>query len=652
MKKTILLFYTVISILIALFMQNKVYADNEKSILFISSYTPSFISFNDQLKGLNYCLNNNYHIQVEYMNSEKFTDEKHELHFYNLLKLKLENYKNFDAVVLADDAALNFGIKYKNSLFKDIPIVFLGVSEEKNIVKAKNENMSGVVEYSSISETLNLIHNIYNNNKNLVLIAGNHIKYKHEINDFFKLQSKLSKFNFKYIEIPPKADDEFLNKLRNLNSKDDVVLFVYPYRDGIGRSISILESNDIISKNVSAPVYTTLSYNLENSMIGGKVICHFEQGKKAGKLILDILENGYTNQRIITYENTNTWMFNYYNLKSNVIHTDLIPKDSIIINKPIPFFVTYKKLIIPTLITFIGFISIILALIMYSVKKRKSEEVLYKAKLLAEDANNAKNNFISNISHELRTPVAIIYSSTQLLRKLISKYDQQNEKVKIINNNLNIITQNSNRLLRLINNIIDVAKIDSDFTNLNLTNENVVSLIEDTVLSVLPYAEEKNLEVIFDTNVEELIMAVDKEKLERVILNLLSNAIKFSYSKGKIFANLIATDDKLKFIISDNGIGIDEKNLSKIFDKFMQVDNLLTRRNEGSGIGLSIVKSFVELHNGNVYLTSKLGEGSTFTIELPIKIIDDDLNNANEINAHDVNVNIELSDIYVKRDSD
>ncbi|MGL5312826.1 MAG: sensor histidine kinase, partial [Peptostreptococcaceae bacterium] len=266
-----------------------------------------------------------------------------------------------------------------------------------------------------------------------------------------------------------------------------------------------------------------------------------------------------------------------------------------------------------------------------------------KAKKIAEDANNTKNHFISNISHELRTPVAVIASSSQLLRKLL---DSDNGEYKeSFHNNLNIITQNSNRLLRLINNIIDIAKIDSGFTDLNLQNVDVINLIEDSVMSVIPYAQSKNLEVIFDTNVEELIMSVDSQKIERIILNLLSNAIKFSYEGGQIFTDIIIENNILTFIIVDEGIGISEENLSKIFDKFIQIDNSFTRSNEGSGIGLSLVKSFVKLHGGTIDVESKIGQGTSFTIKLPITIIDDSNDDA-EIPSTNSHTPIELSDIF------
>ncbi len=144
-------------------------------------------------------------------------------------------------------------------------------------------------------------------------------------------------------------------------------------------------------------------------------------------------------------------------------------------------------------------------------------------------------------------------------------------------------------------------------------------------------------------------MSVDIEKIERVVLNLLSNAIKFSHANSDIEVNVEAYDDKVVFTVRDEGIGIDIEKREEVFERFVQVDNTLTRCNEGSGIGLSLVKSFVELHNGNIYVESKLNEGSKFIIELPILQDEEYDLNIEHINKDSINVNakIELSDIYI-----
>ena len=142
-------------------------------------------------------------------------------------------------------------------------------------------------------------------------------------------------------------------------------------------------------------------------------------------------------------------------------------------------------------------------------------------------------------------------------------------------------------------------------------------------------------------------MALDCAKIERVLLNLLSNAIKFSYVDGIIYVNVNKKEENVIISIRDFGIGMSEKYLDKIFDRFIQVDNTMTRKNEGSGIGLSIVKSFVSLHNGSISVKSKENEGSEFVIHLPINLIEDKELFLYDSEVLDFNIKTELSDIYM-----
>ena len=142
-------------------------------------------------------------------------------------------------------------------------------------------------------------------------------------------------------------------------------------------------------------------------------------------------------------------------------------------------------------------------------------------------------------------------------------------------------------------------------------------------------------------------MALDCAKIERVLLNLLSNAIKFSYVDGIIYVNVNKKEENVIISIRDFGIGMSEKYLDKIFDRFIQVDNTMTRKNEGSGIGLSIVKSFVSLHNGSISVKSKENEGSESVINLPINLIEDKELFLYDSEVLDFNIKTELSDIYM-----
>ena len=264
-----------------------------------------------------------------------------------------------------------------------------------------------------------------------------------------------------------------------------------------------------------------------------------------------------------------------------------------------------------------------------------------------EESIRMKEDIFANISHEFKTPLNLILSSNQLIEVYLKNDLIIFNKEKALKS-INIIKQNCYKFTKLINNILDMSKIDSGFFRINLSNENIVSVIENIVDSVSEYIKIKGLSIIFDTNTEEKIIACDPEKIERVILNLISNSIKFTDSGGSIFINIIDKGNIIEIEVKDTGIGIDEESLNRIFKRFHQVDTALSRNSEGTGIGLSLVKSLVELHDGNISVDSEVGKGSIFKIELPVNVLKDTENNSiksftnNKIEI----INIQLSDIH------
>ncbi|GKU26984.1 sensor histidine kinase [Clostridium folliculivorans] len=261
------------------------------------------------------------------------------------------------------------------------------------------------------------------------------------------------------------------------------------------------------------------------------------------------------------------------------------------------------------------------------------------------EENKLVTEFFSNISHELKTPLNIIFSSLQMLDLYNNSSDADIIKKK--KNYILAMKQNSYRLLRLINNLLDITKYDSGYITLHMKNENIVSAVEDITMSILIYAENKGVEIIFDTETEEKIIAFDVEKIERIILNLLSNALKFTDPGGSIYITITSDENNVIISVKDTGIGIPADKKEQIFERFSQVDKSFRRNNEGTGLGLSIVKSFVTLHGGNIKLNSELGKGSEFIITLP-SIQTEKINcETSEIRSNiQERINLELSDIY------
>lgn len=276
---------------------------------------------------------------------------------------------------------------------------------------------------------------------------------------------------------------------------------------------------------------------------------------------------------------------------------------------------------------------------------KKERQKLYEIK----QYDRIKTEFFSNISHELRTPINVIFSAVQMhelkLKDCVFK-NGATEKYKYTK----IMRQNCYRMLRLINNIIDITKIDSGYFDINEQNINIINLVENITLSVADYIENKGISLIFDTEIEEKFIACDPEKIERIILNLLSNAVKFTPLGGEIMVLIEIDREDMYIKVKDTGRGIPEEKLNIIFERFMQVDKSLTRDNEGSGIGLSLVKCLVELHGGKIMVKSKVECGTEFIIHIPCKVVNspkEEVSFCDSVSEDYIEkINIEFSDIY------
>lgn len=280
--------------------------------------------------------------------------------------------------------------------------------------------------------------------------------------------------------------------------------------------------------------------------------------------------------------------------------------------------------------------------------EKKEEKRMMKLKQEIE-SENLKNQFFANLSHEFRTPLNIILGTVQLLDMNINKGKIHTEGEVDIDSYAKLIKQNSYRLLRMINNLIDMSKIDAGYYKLELNSYDIVNVVEEISLSVAEYAKEKNINLIFDTDCEELVITCDPDKIERILLNLLSNSIKNTDSGGTIYVNINTEINRINISVEDNGHGIPDNKLPKIFNRFEQVDDLLIRNYEGSGIGLSLVKSLVNMHGGDISVKSKVGIGTIFDFSIPNDLVNSceirERNNklaSNKIEKCD----IEFSDIY------
>ncbi len=263
-----------------------------------------------------------------------------------------------------------------------------------------------------------------------------------------------------------------------------------------------------------------------------------------------------------------------------------------------------------------------------------------------EKALEMKDEFLSIISHEFRTPLNVINSAIQAMQSICSEDLSESAKKY-----LRMIKLNTYRQLRLVNNLLDITRASIGVIKINKKNIDIIILTEAIIDSVKKYALQKGIQLIFTTSHKNMIIGIDNEKYERILLNLLSNAIKFTPVSRQVTVRLNVYKSDIHIEIEDKGIGIPKDKIDFIFERFGQIDSSLSRQAEGTGIGLPLVKKLVEALDGKISVKSKLGKGSTFTIILPNKKVlgkHKENSNTDLFNSHLLySTNVEFSDIYL-----
>ncbi len=275
----------------------------------------------------------------------------------------------------------------------------------------------------------------------------------------------------------------------------------------------------------------------------------------------------------------------------------------------------------------LGVLLIITILIGYTIKRRDNQRLaehskdlqiakdrLAIAKRKAEDASQAKSEFLSLMSHELRTPLQAIIGYTEVVIEELKLVDDENH-IK----DLTRVISNSERLLKLINGVLDLAKIESGRMELDLTEVKLSSLVDEALSVVAPLLEKNAIKLDVEVDDGSTLPQADPEKLLHILINLLGNASKFS-PNGAVTIKALHQPNRIYISIADTGIGMSAEQQQQIFEPFKQADSSTTRKFQGSGLGLSITRQLCEMMGGTIEVKSKPGEGSTFIVDLPLPI--------------------------------
>lgn len=647
--KRIICFDICLLCIINVFSANKVSAATDgKKILIIASYNATNEWEQTILNGIRESLNPNDVLNVEYLDTNASKSTEYDDNFLSLLNMKYMD-KYISCIIFLDDEAVEFA---RANLFNEkafcykTPMLFAGANQMTVLSDKEKEFISVIMSDKSALNTVNIMIDTLPKLKHIYLLIDDSKYCKEMESDVASMPLFNDGIDVSVLRI---VNIETLDTtLSKLNKEDTAILLSGTYSSISNESK--LPSKiviDYLKQHTDVPIYTTLNSYVVAGAIGGIV----DSGEKLGEMCIEFVEKtlfkdsskkgGY----LITPQqgDLKTSLFNFKSIREYNINPLYFPPNSVYLNKKFYDILLPEQEVLIVWIILFGIVVIIIFLIILTISNKRKALSEHVKLIESQQREAIKTDYIIIMSHEFRTPLNIIKSITELL---IDKIHKGNIDEEYLIDKLNMIMKNSDRLNKTINNSIDVSKIEAGVMNSNFKMYNIVELVEDIVTSSVDYAEKNNVEIVFDTAEEEIYTAVDKKSLDRIILNLLSNAVKNIPGKGSIYVKCEKRDNNTLITIKDTGTGISLEAQHHIFEKFYQARNSAsTRSYEGSGLGLYIVKSLIDLLKGHIELNSQLGEGTTFTITIPITIVDEFPSSSDENEDLNYLTKMEFSDL-------
>jgi len=374
-KKLFVLFFALFIICNSIASNAFASIEHKDRILFIGSYNSSFPVFFQQIDGIKSVLTEkDYIIDLEFMDSKRFFQEKNIDNFYNSIKYKMENSPDkYDAIIVGDDNAFDFAMKHQYELFKDIPIVFFGVNDVQKAIKSKkNPLVTGVAENVSVMDTLKVAIKIKPNATKIVGIGDSTETGLQDVKSFYDQQKLFTNLKFSDINLGKLTIDDFKTQLKKIDN-NTIVIFIAAFRDIDGNAIDFETGVKLASDNCSQPLFDLYLHGIGSGLLGGKVVSHIEQGKTAAQMVKKILIGIPVKNIPVIVKSPNKYIFDYNQLIKFNINQKLLPIDSLILNKKVSFYDIYKNYIWFVLVLFIIMV-IFIAYLLSNIKVRKKAE--------------------------------------------------------------------------------------------------------------------------------------------------------------------------------------------------------------------------------------------------------------------------------------
>lgn len=575
---------------------------------------------------------------------QDYKNKENRIDISKYLQFKFPKYKNLmdEIKKIATEARGNLNIKSYDGKIYRLECITDIIDERPVIVCILKDITQTTLIQNKLEESENMYKNLMDVlNEGVIIHDNKNIKY---INDK----------GLEILDINIGKKEIFIEDIKNIVSKKFREKFLSNIQLVISRKEEkVINKIELINGRIVELVTTNIKLNDEDLLISividitelENTIMNIEQSEKTYKLLLQTLPEG------IVIVNPTTKKHIYRNEASiRMLKTIGLEK----LNESIKTYLkeenygNFRRFTIDKLnnvdisLAIVkreeeGSLIVVFRMLDCEFKSIQLEKELNRIK----EKNKFKTEFLSNVAYDIKKPINKIFETNNNLIENKGKYNSEN-----INNHTRLVKQNCYRLIRLLNNIEYVSRIDNGTCTLDLRKCDIVKLLENIVKISKTYTDKKGIDISFKSEVNKKILSLDIDKVEKIILNILSNAIKFTDTGGRIDINLYMENEQVCISIKDTGIGIPKDKTEVIFENFEQLDTTLSRGCEGTGMGLSVVKKLANLNNIKINVESELNKGSEFIITLPNNIVSKNIKLQDKF-AQDEKIDIEFSDIYL-----
>ena len=575
---------------------------------------------------------------------QDYKNKENRIDISKYLQFKFPKYKNLmdEIKKIVTEARGNLNIKSYDGKIYRLECITDIIDERLVIVCILKDITQTTLIQNKLEESENMYKNLMDVlNEGVIIHDNKNIKY---INDK----------GLEILDINISKKEIFIEDIKNIVSKKFREKFLSNIQLVISRKEEkVINKIELINGRIVELVTTNIKLNDEDLLISividitelENTIMNIEQSEKTYKLLLQTLPEG------IVIVNPTTKKHIYRNEASiRMLKTIGLEK----LNESIKTYLkeenygNFRRFTIDKLnnvdisLAIVkreeeGSLIVVFRMLDCEFKSIQLEKELNRIK----EKNKFKTEFLSNVAYDIKKPINKIFETNNNLIENKGKYNSEN-----INNHTRLVKQNCYRLIRLLNNIEYVSRIDNGTCTLELRKCDIVKLVENIVKISKTYTDKKGIDISFKSEVNKKILSLDIDKVEKIILNILSNAIKFTDTGGRIDINLYMENEQVCISIKDTGIGIPKDKTEVIFENFEQLDTTLSRGCEGTGMGLSVVKKLANLNNIKINVESELNKGSEFIITLPNNIVSKNIKLQDKF-AQDEKIDIEFSDIYL-----